>query len=219
MTMRSWLAARTLNERLAAVALVLAVVALPATPYRGGRAAVDARQLTLDIAAGHGRVAPIELADWIIQGRGDYRLIDLRTEAEFGRAHIPTAENVPVERLTDAAIARSEKVVLYAATDMVAAQAWLILRSQGYLGVQALEGSLARWNDEVVSPVLQDESLPDARTANARLTAVSAFFGGKPRIGGQAILAEVTPIGQSTPPVAAPTATAKPAVAKKKEGC
>ena len=39
------------------------------------------------------------LAGWIVEGRADYRLIDLRDETAFGEYHVPTAENVPLTTL------------------------------------------------------------------------------------------------------------------------
>ena len=217
--MRAWLTHRPLNERLAILAFVLALVAVFATPYRGGRAVVDANELAREVVAGNNRVAPLDLADWIIQGRSDVRLIDLRSDGEFQRYHIPTAENLPVERLAEAALGRQEKVVLYSSTDLIAAQAWLLLRSQGFTGVSLLEGSLPQWNEQVLSPVLpEDPTVDQARTA--RLKSICAFFGGSPRTGGRSIVAAAIP---SIPPPgavpAAPKTGGKAPAAKKKEGC
>jgi len=219
--MKDWLWTRTLNERLALLALVLGLVAVAATPYRGGRAVVDAKDLTAEIAAGHGRVTPLELADWIIQDREDFRLIDLRSEAEFQRYHIPTAENVPVERLGELAIGHQEKVLVYAASDLPAAQAWLVLRSQGYRGVSVLDGSLGRWNDEVLFPVIPDGQGAAVQADAGKLRAVCAFFGGRPRIGGRDAVGFAAPLALPAPVAAppAPKAGGKAPAVKKKEGC
>ena len=69
----------TLNQRLALLAFVLGLVAIAATPARGGRVTVDSRDMARLAANGSDRVAARTLADWIIQGRSDFRLVDIRT--------------------------------------------------------------------------------------------------------------------------------------------
>jgi len=213
------LAGRTLNEKLAMLAFVLGALAIAAVPYRGGLAVIDTRALALE-AAGHAdQVAPLDLAAWIIETRSDYRLIDTRSEAEFQRYHIPTAENVPVQNLPDAPLGRLEKIVLCSEGDAQSAGGRVLLRAKGFKGVYILKGGLEAWNSQVLFPVLAENPGPDARARDERLRSMSAFFGGHPRSGATGAMA--LPAAPSLPKVAGPASPAGGAKAapKKKEGC
>lgn len=224
--MPGWMSRLTLNQKLAAAALLLGALALAASPYPGSRVTLDAKELALIVGSEADHVEAPELAAWIIEGRADYRLLDLRSAAEFDRYHIPTAENVPMSVLTDAGLGRQEKLVLYSEGGIHAAQAWMLMRAQGYASVYMLKGGLDEWNDQVVFPVLADNPTPTQRARDERLRSISAFFGGQPR-SASAVQAGV-PAAPATAPVTAapkvaappaPTGAAKPAAKKKKEGC
>ena len=74
----------TRNQQLAALALILGVVAIPARPYSGTTVTFDTRELATEVAREADHVNPLDVADWIIKGRSDYRLVDIRSEAEYG---------------------------------------------------------------------------------------------------------------------------------------
>jgi hypothetical protein len=59
------------------------------------------------------RVTVQELADWIIQGKGDVRILDLRSPAEYAEYYIPGAENVTVTQLAEYPLYRNEQIVMY----------------------------------------------------------------------------------------------------------
>jgi rhodanese-related sulfurtransferase len=227
--MAGWIARLTLNQKLAAAALALGAIALFAAPYPGSSVTLDARELALVVGTRADLVEPPALAAWVIEGRADYRLIDLRPEAEFAQYHIPTAVNIPMDGLIDAGLGRQEKLVLYTDGSLEAAQAWMLLKAQGYRGVYILSGGLQAWKDQVVFPVVADNPTPDERTRDERRIAMSAFFGGQPRsaaavaAGGGAQAAMAAPATPALPKVVAPPSPAggaKPAAAKKKkEGC
>ena len=149
-----------------------------------------------------------ELAAWIIESRADYRLVDLRTEAEFAQYHIPTALSIPMSVLTDAGLGRQEKIVLYSEGGIHSAQAWMLLKAQGYKSVYMLKGGLDEWKDQVVFPVVSDNPTPVQRARDERLKSMSTFFGGQPRSA-----AAVATGAPATPAVAAPQTPAVPMVA------
>jgi rhodanese-related sulfurtransferase len=211
----------TLNQRLALVAFVLGLVAIAATPTRGDRVSIDSRRMALLVSNGSDRVAARALADWIIQGRSDYRLVDLRSKAAFAAGpRIPTAENIPVTELLDAGLARDEKILLVGDDDVMVAQAWVLLEAGGYAGASIVEGGLRAWRDQVVYPRVDGTDT----ALRAKLEAVSAHFGGAPRSGADAGVLDAAPTmaaAQAGPAVPKlPSAGAKkPAPAKKREGC
>lgn len=218
--MKRMLTNSTLNQRLAAIALTLGLLAVFAgDPYQGRTATIDTKELGIIVEREVDHVSAAQLADWIIQGQSDYRLIDLRSEKEFSTYAIPGAEHVPVSQLIDAGLMKNEKIVLYSDGGIHAAQAWFLLRSQGYQGVYMLRGGLEAWNDEVLFPTLADNADAAARIDFARSAEVSKFFGGAPRTGGaqeQAARPAIVAPKLDTPPATAPASGGKK---KKKEGC
>lgn len=211
----------TLNQKLGAVALALGALALASQPHRGPFVRLDARELALVVEQEVDHVTPAELAAWIVEGRADYRLIDLRTAGEFESYHIPTAENAPLSALADYPLQRNEKIVLYSEGGIHSAQAWLLLRAQGYTGAYTVLGGLDGWKDEVLFPALPADAGPKERARFERAAAVARFFGGEARADG-------TPAASGAvvelPKLASPAGPAQPMVPgaprkKKKEGC
>ena len=222
----------TLNQKLAAVALVLGAGALFSQPHRGPVVKLDTRELAMIVEKEVDHVKPVELAAWIVEGRTDYRLLDLRSEAEFAAYHVPTAENVPVSALPDFPLLPKEKVVLYSEGGIHAAQAWFLLRAQGHTAVYTVLGGLDGWKDEVLFPVMPADASPQELARFERTAAVARFFGGTPRTASDA--ATATDSGQLMPALATPAAPELPRLAppvpgraspvsaptkKKKEGC
>ena len=210
----------TLNERLAAAALALGALAMFAQPLPGGTVTVDARELALAVQRGGDRLDPLDLADWIVKGRADFRLIDLRDEQGYAAYHIPGAEHIALAALPEAGLLRNETIVLYSDDGVSAAQAALLLRALGFSGARALRGGLDAWRDEVLFPVLAGDPTPFQAQRNARLAALARHFGGQPRHGDGA--GTPPPEMAALPKVEAPAGPAAPAGGprkKKKEGC
>ncbi len=57
------------------------LAAFAGTPYKGARVTMDMKELAAIVQREVDHVAPEDLADWIIKGKVDYRLLDLRSEA------------------------------------------------------------------------------------------------------------------------------------------
>jgi len=209
----------TLNQGLAVLALALGTLALASQPHRGPFVKLDARELSLVVEKEVDHVTPAELAAWIIEGRADYRLMDLRTSEEYAAYHIPTAENVPLSGLADYPLLRSEKIVLYSEGGIHSAQGWMLLRAQGYVPVYMLLGGLDAWKDEVLFPTLAADADPQQRARFERAAAMAGFFGGQPRAGGtEAGSAAPVDLPKLVAPPPAP-GPATPVKKKKKEGC
>lgn len=214
----------TTNRALAAAALALGALAMAGQPMRGHVVTIDTQELAAIVGANVDRVRPVELADRIVQGASDYRLIDLRDAAAFTQYHIPTSENIPLTALPDAALTRNEKIILYADDNVRGAQAWMLLRAQGFTGVRTLQGGLAAWKDEVVFPVAPATPNAESDAQFARALQVAQFFGGRGRAASGNDAAPAMLIAAPAAPTATtagPAATkGAPAPAKKKkEGC
>jgi hypothetical protein len=98
-------------------------------------------------------VAPLELAQWIKDRKPGLRVIDTRSESAFKEYSIPTAERGPVKAVS------GETLVFYS-------------DSGG-----TLRGGLLGWMNDVMNPVIAGSD-----TARARISALSRYFGGTPRL-------------------------------------
>jgi rhodanese-related sulfurtransferase len=217
----------TLRRALAAIAIALGALAMAGNPVRGHRVTIDTQELATIVSGRVDHVTPAELADWIVRGASDYRLVDLRDPPEFAQYHIPTAENVPVAQLPDYGMRRNEKVVLYSEGGIHSAQAWMLLRAQGCTGVYILFGGLEAWKDEVVFPVAPANPSPEEAARFERAAQLARFFGGRPRAAADtsgAAAPEMAIAAPASPAPAGASAAAHarkggPVVKKKKEGC
>jgi rhodanese-related sulfurtransferase len=206
------------------VAILLGVLGLFAafagSPYQGTQYAVDAKELARVVEGEVDHVNPETLADWIIQAKADFRLIDLRTEAEFSGYHIPGAENVALTALPEYGLTKDEKIILYSEGGIHSAQAWFLLKAKGYRGVYMLRGGLEEWKDRVLFPKLVADPTPAQTIEFAKMKEVSKFFGGTPQT--DAAADQQTSVAPAMPKLELPQSAQTPAGTqkkKKKEGC
>lgn len=217
----------TRDRVLAATALALGALAIAGSPTRGHTVRIDTQELAAIVSSEVDHVTAAALAGRILAGDADYRLVDLREPAEYEAYHIPTAENVALSELVDFGLGRNENIVLYSGGGIHSAQAWFLLRAQGYHGVRILSGGLDAWKSEVMFPVAPVDSTADAVAAFARAAEVARHFGGAPRAAAGAALAtpaiEAAGATAARPKVDLPkvpaAGKAAPAGKKKREGC
>jgi len=130
--------------------------------------------LALFVSGPHQRamktISPLELAEWIHDRKPGLRIIDLRTEAEFDEYHVPRAEHVSIE---SAHFKASETIVLVGANASTTLD-----EPSAYL----LRGGVQGWIDDVLNPTIAADAPPDARATFKRVSEVSRYFGGIPRI-------------------------------------
>ena len=218
--MKASFASLTGPQKAAVGVVLLGFIGLFAgSPYKGSVYTIDEQELARVVETTADHVSPQELADWIIQGKADYRLIDLRTDREFNDYHIPGAENVPLTALADHGLGKMEKIVLYSEGGIHSAQGWLLLRARGHRAAYMLFGGLDEWKDRVIFPKLSADATPAETVEFAKMSAVSRYFGGAPQTG----TADSTQAPAITmPKLEMPAAQATPGAApkkKKKEGC
>jgi len=212
----------SLNQKLGVLALALGALAVFANVAPGHTVKVNAKELLTGVARAEDHVTPEELAAWIIEGRADYRLVDIRDEEAFAEYHIPTAENVPLAAVTDGALGRTDKLVLYGDGGIHAAQAWMVLKGKGYPRVYTLLEGLDGWKDEVLFPVMAESPTAEQQARFERAVQVARFFGGQPRAAAAPGAEPVAlPVTAAAPAVAPPTrpAGASAGPKKKREGC
>ncbi len=192
------------------------VAAVAGDPYRGSTATVSTSELSRLVDGKADHLVATDLADRLIAGRNDFRIIDLREPQDYATYHIPGAESLPLAQLGTAELRADETYLLYSQGGIHGAQAWILLKARGLPRVYSLYGGLDAWKDEVLYPALPEQPTAEQAAEVAKRTLVSQYFGGQPRSGGAAMPA----VPQSLPPPPPPS-DAPPPVQKKrrKEGC
>jgi rhodanese-related sulfurtransferase len=220
-----WVSTRSLNQKLGLAAVILGAIALLANVHPGRIITLHEKEFATAVARQVDHVPASELAGWILMGRADYRLVDIRDEKAYAAYHIPTAENMPLASLSDSGLARNEKIVLYGEGGIHAAQAWMLLKGKGYMAVYTLAGGLKDWKDEVLFPVTPENPTPAEQARLEQAAHVAKFFGGQPRaagVGAPAARVDMPKIEAAAPAVpvpALPDGARGSATPKKKEGC
>lgn len=158
-------------HRLLAVAAVLGGVLAPLV---GGR-----------VTAAHGeeRISPVELATWIRDRKAGLRVLDLRPPVEAELLHLPRAERIPAESLGAARFRTDETIVLVSADGGgPAPRVWASLRARGNRRVVVMDGGADRWVDDILGPTLAADAPPEVVAAFHRVSELSRYFGGVPRV-------------------------------------
>jgi len=207
------------SKKLGLTALVLGIIALFAgSPYNTANATINNKELAIIVEKQVDHVNVDDLADWIIQGKSDYRLIDLNEPAKFEEYHIPTAENLSITDLPDADLMRNEKIILYSDGGIHSAQAWMLLKAKGYKAVYMLLGGLEEWKESILFPALPEEYSKQDSVLFEKKKEISLHFGGVPQSGTKG-----TEVKQnvSLPKIQMPSGNvpAGGTKKKKKEGC
>lgn len=84
-----------------------------------------------------------------IEGGSPPLILDVRSQGEYARGHIPGAVNIPhnelATRLAELPMEKSAEVVVYCHSGPRAWQAEKLLQERGYSGVQDLSGQWLAW--------------------------------------------------------------------------
>jgi len=163
----------TPRRALAAAAALLGALAAVAPPPARSAVPVAALAREIDREADH--VTALELAAWLRDRKPGLRVLDVRGDSEYAAYHIPTAVRLPLASIDTLRPRAGETLVLYSEGGAHAAQAWVLLRAAGHRQVYFLRGGLLDWLDDVMHP---------APGGDREAAALSEYFGGTPRVGG-----------------------------------
>ena len=215
--MKKFISGLCTPKKLALFALVLGVIAVFAgSPYMGSEVKVNTKDLALSTVKNSDKIQPLELADWIVKGKADYTLVDLRMEDQYNQYFIPTAINIPLAQLSESELLRNQKIILYADDDVNAAQAWFILKSKNFKAAYLLDGGLKKWNDDVLFPKLAVNALKEEIAQFETIKKISKYFGGSAQTDSTEV--SETKVNLRTPQVTTQPNVTKPKK-KKREGC
>lgn len=172
------------RKRVGLLAILLGIfAAFIGDPTGGVTKRVNLKELSMIAATDNDKVHVKDLAEWIIEGKFDYRLVDLRKPEEFEKYNIPSSECIPASQLLNSDLMRNEKIVLYADDEFTAAQGWFVLKANDYKGVYVLEGGLQYWKDQILFPKLRIDASPEEKIEFQKMAEISKFFGGQPQTG------------------------------------
>lgn len=127
------------------------------------------------------RVDVQELADWLIEGRQDFILVDVRAAADFDQGAIGEARNIPIaELVTDeilASLPTDRKIVVYSNGSENGAKAATLLRVAG-LDAHVVTGGYNAWHARVLNPDISAEELDGESLQVSAQRAYSCYFVG-----------------------------------------
>jgi len=206
------------RKRVGILAIILGIIAIFAdNPYDKSTTRINVKELATISIRENNSIDANELADWIIKGKYDFRLVDLRSNAEYEKYNIPGSENIPIRDLINSDLMRNEKIILYSDKETVAAQGWFLLNADHFKSAYILNGGLKCWEDRVLFPKLPANPTKEQLALFEKKKEVSKFFGGQPIIGGK----DITMQTHETPKLKAPPKVTVTKKRKKKarEGC
>jgi len=168
------------------------------------------QQVAQIVARQDDRVPVDDLARWLIEGRKDFILVDVRPAADYEKGHIEGAQNLLVTELVTPekleGLPTDRKVIVYSQGSEVAGQAVVLLRLAGY-DASLLLGGYNFWAQHVlnpdISPTLADGEYPSVPEQQA----IACYFVG----GDKTAQAPRKPIVPAfVPPVSPPVASPAP---------
>ena len=165
------------------------------------------------------RVSVEELAGWLIEERGDFILIDVRSPDDFEQGLIGDARNVPiVELMTTEALdtlPQDRKIVVYSNGSENSAKASVMLRLAGF-DAYVLAGGFNAWHARILNPDISAEELDGESLQVSEQRAYACYFVGE-RSGEGASRPEADV--EFVPPVFEAEEELAPLPPAKEEGC
>jgi rhodanese-related sulfurtransferase len=135
------------------------------------------RTLGTSISKDQDFISTDELADWIMQDKQDYMLIDIRSPDAFNESHIQGAVNIPLISLFSmeqiSQLPAQKTIVVYSNANMRAGQAAVMLRLTG-LNAYSLMGGYEHWVMHTLNPEAATAQDPNMEQLNAARRAAIA---------------------------------------------
>jgi len=123
-----------------------------------------------------------DLAKWLIEGRGDIKLIDVRAPEDFENGSIGDAENIPIAQIVSedvvARLPTDRMVIVYSNGSENAAKAAVLLRLSG-IDAHLLAGGYNAWHKRILNPDISAEELDGESLQISAQRAYSCYFVGE----------------------------------------
>jgi rhodanese-related sulfurtransferase len=166
--------------------MVLLGASLVAIAGCGGNNAGEARTTLVDVAQaaarGSDNVAVEDLARWLVEGRQDFVLVDVRPHGDFQQGSIGEARNLSIaELVTDeilATLPRDRRVIVYSNGSETGAKASVLLRLAG-IDAHVLSGGYNAWHARVLNPDIPAEEVAGESLQVSEQRALACYFVGE----------------------------------------
>jgi len=128
------------------------------------------------------RVSVEDVASWLIEGRDDFKLIDVRSADDFEDGKIGEAENIPITLLVTEDVLRSlprdRLVIVYSNGSENAAKAAVLLRLKG-IDAHLMAGGYNAWHEHILNPDISAEEFDGESLRVSEQRAYSCYFVGE----------------------------------------
>ena len=126
---------------------------------------VSTQTLIAELQQGSQYIQADELVHWIIDKDPGYQLVDIRSNTDYEKYHIPQNIHIPFEKLTSDEskdILDNDKMIILASNgNTQAGQAWILLKQLGYQEVYILAGGMNHWVQTFTTPQEPEGSYSD----------------------------------------------------------
>lgn len=182
----------------------------------------DLEQISQAASRAEDRVAVQQLAEWIVESKQDFTLVDIRNDKSYQDGHIDGAENIPMAMLVKPDSLKElsgKKVIVYSNGSENAAKATVMLRLMG-LDSYLLSGGYNAWHQHVLNPDIPEQVADDEAPQVALQRAIACHFSGaSARPPAEAVQPVESAAPAFTPPVFTPPAAPAAGGLIVDEGC
>ncbi len=151
---------------LAGLGLIIAAIPQNTThPYK-----LTAKELLEEAGSKVKYFTPDEVAELLVNKDPSIQLIDIRSQDEYDKFHLPGAINIPLsdllnEEYRDLLDQDIKQNIFYSNSTVGANEAWMITRQLGYLNNYVLMGGLNYWAETIMNPIPPANTSPDEEIA------------------------------------------------------
>jgi rhodanese-related sulfurtransferase len=203
---------RKMKHRVKCIITLIGISMLSACGNDEGQKTVhlsDFERISQAASKAEDRVTVQQLAEWIVEDRQDYQLIDIRDSNTYQEDHIKGAVTMPLSVLTTAdslnKLSDSKKIIVYSNGSENAAKAVVMLRLLG-LNSYLLSGGYNAWQQQVLNPDISPQASDDEAPQVAIQRAISCYFSGATGSAASPVKIRKRQRQGFTPPVTAPAA-------------
>jgi rhodanese-related sulfurtransferase len=171
-----------LVNKFSKVTLLALSVALIAACSESDKREVSLVDIAQAAARQDDRASVEDVAGWLVEGREDFKLIDVRMPEDFESGSIGDAENIPIAQLvTPDVLSRlptDRMVIVYSNGSENAAKATVMLRLSG-IDAHLLTGGYNAWQSRILNPDISADELNGESLEVSTQRALSCYFVGE----------------------------------------
>lgn len=154
------------------------------------------------VSSGMQYFTPDEVADMIVNKDPSLVLIDVRSETEYEKYHLPGALNIPLSSILDDEwedyLHQDLRYnVFYSNGTVNANQAWMLTKQLGYQNNYVLQGGLNYWVETIMNP-----TAPSSTSPNEDIAKYDFRKGAGQALGGGAVMETSSQVAPDLPKIA-----------------